>query len=76
MTLADLNKGQVGSIIGFDSLEMETVLMELGMSENQLVEVVSRAPFKGPIAVHLGSSVLSMRLEEARCVFVNLAEKQ
>jgi Fe2+ transport system protein FeoA len=45
-------------------------LVEMGLCKGCKVEVLYRAPFNGPIAIDLGTSVLSLRLDEADMVLV------
>ena len=45
-------------------------LVEMGLSKGSSVHVLFRAPFQGPIAIDLGSSVLSLREDEAMLVMV------
>jgi ferrous iron transport protein A len=71
LTVADLKVGQHGVISGFCSPEIETVLLEIGFALGQQLEVSQIAPFKGPIAVNLGSCVLSLRREEAQWILLN-----
>jgi len=42
----------------------------MGLSKGSSVHVLFRAPFQGPIAIDLGSSVLSLREDEAMLVMV------
>jgi Fe2+ transport system protein FeoA len=46
-------------------------LVEMGLCKGTGVKVLFRAPFNGPIAVDLGSSVLSLRVDEARLVMID-----
>ncbi|MBU2019389.1 MAG: ferrous iron transport protein A [Bacteroidetes bacterium] len=70
MTVADLKVGQYGIISGFSTPEIETVMLEIGFSLHQRLEVSQIAPFKGPIAVNLGSSVLTLRQDEAQGILL------
>jgi Fe2+ transport system protein FeoA len=45
-------------------------LVEMGLCSGRQLQVLFRAPFHGPIAIDLGSSMLSLRLDEAMLVMV------
>ena len=45
-------------------------LVEMGLYKGCRVRVLFRAPFNGPIAVDLGTSMLSLRMDEAAMVMV------
>ncbi len=45
-------------------------LVEMGLYKGCRVRVLFRAPFNGPIAVDLGTSMLSLRMDEAEMVLV------
>lgn len=45
-------------------------LLEMGFYVGKLIRVVFKAPFGDPIAVDLGSYVLSMRKDEAALVVI------
>ena len=45
-------------------------LVEMGLYKGCRVRVLFRAPFNGPIAVDLGTSMLSLRIDEAAMVLV------
>jgi ferrous iron transport protein A len=45
-------------------------LTELGLRGGAEVQVLRRAPFRGPLALRVGDGVLALRLDEARGVLV------
>jgi Fe2+ transport system protein FeoA len=45
-------------------------LQELGFHQGQKLELLLRAPFGGPLVIAMGTSVLSLRSQEAQCVKV------
>ena len=51
-------------------------LVEMGLCKGSRVKVLFRAPFHGPLAVDLGSSVLSLRCDEAELVLVEEDKEQ
>ena len=55
--------------------KLSSRLVEMGIFKGAVVEVLFRAPFGGPIAVDLGSSVVSLRMDEAALVQVELRKE-
>jgi ferrous iron transport protein A len=53
--------------------ELKTKLMEMGIVKGQPLLVMFRAPFGDPIAVNVNGYLLSLRLEEAALVKVEIA---
>jgi ferrous iron transport protein A len=51
-------------------------LVEMGLCKGASIEILFRAPFGGPIAVDLGSSVLSLRMDEAMLVQVEVLKEE
>jgi len=49
---------------------LATKLVEMGLNMGSRITVMNRAPFNGPMAIDLGLSVLSLRLDEAEIVLV------
>jgi ferrous iron transport protein A len=47
-------------------------LVEMGLCKGNRVQVLFRAPFNGPLAIDLGSSVISLRRDEAELVLVEV----
>jgi ferrous iron transport protein A len=47
-------------------------LMEMGVFEGEIVEVIGAAPLGDPIEIRVGSSRLSLRRDEAAAVEVEL----
>lgn len=45
-------------------------LVEMGLCKGCSVRILFRAPFNGPLAIDLGASVLSLRMDEAEMVLV------
>jgi ferrous iron transport protein A len=77
--LISLAKQQIGVKSEIKSIKqsgLSNKLVELGFLVGQTVEVVFTAPFGDPIAIELNGSVLSMRLEEAETIQVEIVEIQ
>jgi len=73
LTLDKVTPGQsarVEAIAGEDALAQR--LMEFGLLEGEVVEVLSLAPLGDPLEIRVGHSRLSLRRSEARTVSVTL----
>jgi ferrous iron transport protein A len=71
-TLASLQPGECGVIAGFAQLDQFTQrLMQLGFLEGTELKVLRRAPTGDPIEVELMGYALSLRLEEARAIYIH-----
>ena len=74
-TLADIVPGQTVTIVevlGEDAISVR--LMEMGMTDGEVVQVVGRAPFGDPIEIKIRGYKLSLRkLEAARIQVTTLA---
>jgi Fe2+ transport system protein FeoA len=62
-------RGRVARVVGDDSLVQR--LMEMGLLEGEVVEVVGFAPLGDPMEVRLGDYRLSLRRVEAARVHVD-----
>jgi Fe2+ transport system protein FeoA len=74
VNLNDLKKGSFARVIEVLDDSLALALAEHGIGENQLVQIVHRAPFKGPIIVSLGDHEMSMRIEEAMDIKIKIEE--
>lgn len=72
MKLSELKSGERGTIIAFQSAELELKLMEMGCIPGEEVIVEQRAPLGDPISVRVAGYTLSLRLNEANQVLVSL----
>lgn len=73
MTLDQLQEGQrarIDSLQGDDAVLQR--MMEMGLLENEEIEVLGFAPLGGPMEVRLGDYRLSLRRNEAARVHVIL----
>jgi ferrous iron transport protein A len=71
MTLNDLAKGGVARIAEIQGLrpDLEAKLREIGFSEGDEVELLTRGPFGGqPLAVRLNRRIIALRGTEAQAV--------
>lgn len=63
-------KATVAAVSGTDAVSQR--LMELGLLEGDCLEVLGVAPFGDPIEVRVGATLLSLRLNEAARIQVEL----
>lgn len=70
--LCDLKKGDKAEIISFESDEIFLKLMEMGCVPGEMITVEKIAPFKDPISITVAGYHLSLRLDEAKHIFVNI----
>jgi ferrous iron transport protein A len=78
MTLDDLIQGGTGRIASIDAAapELEAKLREIGFSEGDEVELLTRGPFGGqPLAVRLNRTIIALRSAEAKAVRLEDAAK-
>jgi Fe2+ transport system protein FeoA len=73
--LSDLHPGQSGRVVALrgDSATIQR-LAELGILEEETVEVVRLAPTGDPMELRIGASLLSVRRQQATCVEVEPLE--
>jgi Fe2+ transport system protein FeoA len=62
-------RGRIASLVGDDALVQR--LMEMGLFEGELIEVIAFAPLGDPIEIRLGDSRLSLRRREAARVQID-----
>lgn len=74
-SLDQLQPGQAGTIV---SIEGATVaaqrMLEMGLTEGEMIEVVALAPFGDPIEIRIRNYQLSIRRVDAAHVMVQRAE--
>ena len=70
MKLSDLKPGQEAIISEFDNSDIFLKLMEMGCVPGEHVRVDQVAPLGDPIAISVSGYSLSLRLNEARNIFV------
>jgi ferrous iron transport protein A len=71
-TMAELLPGEHAVIKFIDNKEIALKLMEMGCIPGEMVEISKKAPLGCPISISLGSDELSLRVEEAGHVMVEL----
>ena len=75
MTLAELERGRIASVVGFlGEAAVETLLREVGFAEDDQVEILGAGPLGGsPLSVRLNRTVIALRRDEAACIQVQPA---
>ena len=73
--LGELPKGRSARIVQIDDgAEIAPRLMEMGLLEGSMVEVLHEAPFGGdPIAVRVRGALIALRRNEANHIWVDAA---
>jgi len=70
--LSDLKPGQEGIIKEFNNNEIFLKLMEMGCVPGEKILLEQKAPLGDPISVSVSGYRLSLRLNEAEHIFVEL----
>ena len=73
--LSELAVGQVAVIHSFEKDEIFIKLMEMGCIPGEIVKVEQKAPLGDPISISVAGYHLSLRLNEANSIFVELSNK-
>ena len=69
--LSNLKVGEIGVVSRFTDETVSTKLMEMGCLPGELIRVVKIAPLGDPMAIIVSGYELSLRKEEASCVWVH-----
>lgn len=69
-TVADLGIGEMGTISRLDDNEVSLKLLEMGCLPGCTVKLCRKAPFGGPVCVHISGYQLSLRKEEAATIIL------
>jgi len=72
--LSELKPGQRAVIKGFTNAETYLKLIEMGCVPGEDVLLVQKAPFGDPISVKVSGYLLSLRLNEAEGIEVDLID--
>lgn len=72
MKLSDLKPGQKGFISHYENNELQLKLMEMGCVPGEKILVEQVAPLGDPISINISGYSLSLRINEAEHVFVDL----
>lgn len=72
MKLSDLEIGQQATIIDFSKDEISIKLMEMGLVPGEVIYIEKFAPLGDPISVAIAGYSLSLRLNEAENIIVEI----
>lgn len=72
MTIDDLKIGQIAQLERIIESPLTLNFLEMGLSPGKWVQVIQKAPFKGPIALLLDNQTIAIRLQEAKLLKVKL----
>ncbi|MBY0481575.1 MAG: ferrous iron transport protein A [Chitinophagaceae bacterium] len=70
--LSELEIGQKAEIMSFEKDEIFIKLMEMGCVPGEIIKVEQKAPLGDPISISVAGYHLSLRLNEANSIFVQL----
>ena len=74
--LSEINVGQTAIIQNVRASGLKVKLMERGLIKGKSLQLLYRAPFGDPIAFDVEGYVLSLRLDEAMLIDVEIQTKQ
>lgn len=69
-SVADMKPGQTAVVAGFDNPELANKLLEMGFLPGTAIRFNYTAPLGDPVCVSVGSIDLSLRMSEARTIYV------
>ena len=72
MKLSHIHPNTKVRIVRLDDSFLKPKLLEMGMISGSEVDVLFKAPFGDPIAIDIKGYVLSLRLDEAETIVVEL----
>ncbi|HEX2609272.1 MAG TPA: FeoA family protein [Flavisolibacter sp.] len=72
MKLSELKTGERGIIKAFENPDLALKLMEMGCIPGESVIVEQRAPLGDPISIRIAGYSLSLRINEANQIIVEL----
>ncbi|MEI8073529.1 MAG: FeoA family protein [Bacteroidota bacterium] len=70
--LSELAIGQKAEIISFEKDEIFIKLMEMGCVPGEIIKVEQKAPLGDPISISVAGYHLSLRINEANSIFVQV----
>lgn len=71
-SLAKLHKGQQAIIKSFTDKALSYKLIEMGCLPGEIITLSKIAPFGCPVAIHVAGYELSLRVEEASAIMVEV----
>ncbi|MEM5563489.1 FeoA family protein [Psychroserpens sp. AS72] len=73
LTLADIKRGQQGTIIDVSSIHIPLKLLEMGCLPGNSVELVQVAPFADPMYLNINGTHLAIRKETAIHILIEIS---
>jgi Fe2+ transport system protein FeoA len=70
--LSELAIGQKAEIISFEKDDIFIKLMEMGCVPGEIIKVEQKAPLGDPISISVAGYHLSLRVNEANSIFVEV----
>ncbi len=70
--LTELKEGDVAIIRSFENEDLYIKLMEMGCMPGEKISIEQIAPFKDPISIAVAGYKLSLRLDEAEGITVEI----
>ena len=70
MTIADLKKGEKGTITDSSSEDIPLKLLEMGCLPGNTVHLLQLAPFADPMYLNVNDSFLAIRKETAALIII------
>jgi ferrous iron transport protein A len=74
MKLSQLKPGQKAIIQDFDNQEIHLKLMEMGCLPGESITVEQKAPLGDPVSISVAGYTLSLRLNEAEQIIVDVID--
>ena len=74
MKLSDLEVGQQATITDFSKNEISIKLMEMGLVPGEIIHIEKFAPLGDPISIAVAGYCLSLRLNEAENITVEILD--
>ncbi len=74
-SIAQLQIGERGIITNFDSNIIPLKLIEMGCLPGNSVVLIQKAPLGDPLFLNINDSLLAIRLEMAKDIFIENAEE-
>lgn len=75
-SLSSIQPGQLVTVVSIHDSALKPKLMEMGLIQGKEVTVLFRAPFGDPIAIDVHGYILSLRLDEAGLIEVEVPSKK
>lgn len=73
MDLAKVEINKIAKVIELEESHFSSRLADIGFFPGQKVKVIHRSPFGDPIAIRIGESTFSLRINEAKTIKVELS---